>query len=53
MCNEQNCCECYHAELGTWPTPCPTCFAEPSESCITGTGKWAIRHRGRYADSVP
>ena len=31
-----------------WPTPCPTCFAEVGERCMTRTGKrYGGRHVGR------
>lgn len=33
--------------LEVWPTPCPTCFAEPGEACITRNGKRTPRHPKR------
>ena len=31
----------------TWPTSCPTCYADVGQACTTISGKRAIRHRDR------
>ena len=38
--------------LEIYPSPCPTCYAEPGEECITRNGKRSPRHQTRYNPTV-
>lgn len=33
--------------LTRWPNPCPVCFAEAGQRCLTRNGKRAIEHQER------